>query len=154
MSRGMTLRRYRPEDLPEMARLFHDTVHTVNAGDYSPDQLDAWATGQVDEEKWNASFLEHLSLIATEGGIIVGFGDMARDGYLDRLYVHRDFQCRGVASAICAALEAAVDADVFTTHASITARPFFEKRGYKLVREQTVERHGVLLTNYLMEKRR
>ena len=41
-----------------------------------------------------------------------------------------------------------------TTHASITARPFFEKRGYRVVKEQQVERHGVLLTNFVMEKPR
>jgi GNAT superfamily N-acetyltransferase len=29
----------------------------------------------------------------------VGFADMDADGYLDRLYVHRDYQGRGVAAA-------------------------------------------------------
>ena len=38
-------------------------------------------------------------------GQIVCFGDMDETGYLDRLYVHKDYQCRGVASAICDALE-------------------------------------------------
>ena len=37
-------------------------------------------------------------------------------------------------------------------HASITARPFFEQRGYRVVRQQQVERGGVLLTNFVMEK--
>ena len=36
--------------------------------------------------------------------------------------------------------------------ASITAKPFFERRGYKAVKEQQVERKGVLLTNYVMIK--
>ena len=39
-----------------------------------------------------------------------------------------------------------------TTHASITARGFFEKRGYRLIRAQQVERSGERLTNYVMEK--
>ena len=39
-----------------------------------------------------------------------------------------------------------------TVHASITARPFFEKRGYRLVRSQTVERRGVQMQNFHMEK--
>lgn len=42
--------------------------------------------------------------------------------------------------------------DKITTHASITARPFFEKRGYVTVKEQQVIRHNVALTNYIMEK--
>ncbi|HBL2779861.1 TPA: GNAT family N-acetyltransferase [Enterococcus faecium] len=37
-----------------------------------------------------------------------------------------------------------------TTHASITAKPFFEKRGYKVINEQTVELRGQLFTNFLM----
>jgi len=39
-----------------------------------------------------------------------------------------------------------------TTHASITAKPFFEKRGYKVINEQTVELRGQLFTNFLMIK--
>ena len=52
---------------------------------------------------------------------------------------------------ICDALEAAVKGKI-VTHASVTARPFFEKRGYTVVRAQQVERVGVLLTNFVMEK--
>ena len=36
------------------------------------------------------------------------------------------------------------------THASITARPFFAARGYRLLREQAVERGGIRLKNYVM----
>ena len=37
----MEIREYRPEDCSEMASLFYDTVHTVNAADYTKEQLDA-----------------------------------------------------------------------------------------------------------------
>ena len=148
----MQIRHYRPADCAGMARLFYETVHTVNAADYSPAQLDAWATGEVDLEAWNRSFLAHRTRIAEEDGRIIGFADMDDTGYLDRLYVHRDYQRRGVATALCDALEAACAAKTFTTHASITARPFFEARGYAVVKEQHVVRRGVLLTNYVMTR--
>lgn len=96
---------------------------------------------------WDASFRAHDTRVAVEGGVIVGFADLGPDGYLDRLYVHRDWQGRGVASALCDALPAAR-----ITHASITARPFFERRGWHVVKEQQVERRGVLLTNFVMER--
>lgn len=147
----MEIRTYQPADCKEMAELFYQTVHTVNAKDYNRSQLDAWATGQVNLEQWNRSFLEHLSLVAVEGDAIVGFGDMASDGYLDRLYVHADHQGRGIATALCDRLEQSVQGPI-TTHASITARPFFEKRGYAVIKEQTVERQGVALTNFVMIK--
>ena len=87
----MQLRPYRTADCAELAALFFNTVHTVNAKDYTPVQLDAWADGQVDLAAWDKSFLAHRTLVAGA-------------------------------------------------------------RGYRVVRAQQVERHGVLLTNFVMEK--
>ena len=147
----MQLRPYHTQDCPALAGLFYDTVHTVNARDYTPPQLDAWADGHADLAAWDRSLSEHHSLVAVWDGVIDGFGDMASDGYLDRLYVHKDYQGRGIATALCDALEQAAPGP-YTTHASITARPFFEHRGYRVVREQQVERKGILLTNFVMQK--
>lgn len=147
------LRPYRPDDCPRLIRLFTETVHAVCRGDYSPEQLDAWAGG-VDPEGWDRSFREHVTIVAEAAGEIAGFGDIDHGGYLDRLYIHKDFQRQGIAAALCDRLEVAVPVPVITTHASITARGFFEKRGYRVVREQQVERHGILLTNYIMELKR
>lgn len=147
----MQIRGYRLGDCEEMATLFYNTVHTVNAKDYPPEQLDVWATGQVDLEQWDRSFQEHISLVAVEDGVIVGFGDIDETGYLDRLYVHADYQGRGIATAICDRLESEISGTI-TTHASITARPFFEARGYRVIKEQQVERQGIFLKNFVMEK--
>lgn len=149
----MTIREYRSSDLREIVELFYDTVHTVNAGDYTPEQLNAWADGSPDLAEWGRSLLEHIAFVAEDGGGIVGFGDIDPSGYLDRLYVHKDCQRRGVATALCDALEGAVNAERIITHASITAKPFFEERGYQVAWEQQVLRHGTALTNYRMEKR-
>ena len=112
----------------------------------------SWTPGKVDLAAWDASFLAHRTLAAVEGETIVGFADMDGSGYLDRLYVHRDFQRRGVATTLCDTLEAATAAETFTTHASRTARPFFECRGWRVTRERTVFRRGVALNNFVMEK--
>lgn len=147
----MEIRRYQPSDCEDLARLFYDTVHRVNAKDYTEEQLNVWADGQVDLEKWNRSLQEHFSVVAVENDIIAGFGDIDQTGYLDRLFVHADYQGKGVATAICDRLEQAVRGNI-VTHASITARPFFEKRGYQVMKEQQVERQGILLTNFVMVK--
>ena len=131
------IRKYTPSDLPEIAQLFYDTVHTVNAADYDDEQLDAWADGNIDMDE--------------ENGVIAGFGDIDETGYLDRLYVHKDYQGRGIGTAICERLESRVRCKI-TTHASVTAKPFFRQRGYRVIRKQQVERRGVLLTNFVMEK--
>ena len=147
----MFIRKYESTDCKEMAELFFNTVHSVNVKDYTKEQLDAWASGQVDLEKWDQSFQEHFSIVAVENDIIVGFGDIDKTGYLDRLYVHKNYQGKGIATAICDKLESKVKENIIT-HASITAKPFFEKRGYKVVKEQQVERNGIFLKNYIMEK--
>ena len=145
----MFIREYQSSDCKELAKLFYNTVHTVNAKDYTEEQLDAWATGQVDLNKWAQSLREHYSIVAVENEMLVGFGDIDESGYLDHLFVHADYQGKGIGTMICNRLEQAVSGNIIT-HASITARPFFEKRGYRVVKEQQVERQGVFLTNFEM----
>lgn len=147
----MVIRKYRSSDCKELADLFYHTVHTVNRKDYTGEQLNVWATGEVDLEQWNRSLQEHYSIVAVENKIIIGFGDIDREGYLDRLYVHKDYQRKGVATAICNQLEQAAPGKI-VTHASITAKPFFEQRGYQVIKAQQVERQGIFLTNFVMEK--
>lgn len=148
----MKLALYRSQDLLQMVRLFDRTVHTVNAADYTPEQLDAWSDGHPDLERWDRSLQAHHTLLAWEGDELLGFADMDADGYLDRLYVSADHQHCGVATALCDALEGACTASCFTTHASITAKPFFLRWGYRVLYPQQVERHGVEMTNFVMQK--
>lgn len=149
------IRKYEPSYCEQTAKLFYDTVHSVNAKDYTEEQLNAWADGKVDLEKWNKSFLDHCSLVAIIGDQVVGFGDIDETGYLDRLYVHKDFQRYGIGGAICSSLEFHYGSGkTILTHASITARPFFEMRGYKVIKEQQAECNGILLTNYIMKKQK
>jgi len=148
----MIIRKYEMSDCKFLVDLFYNTVHTINAKDYTVRQLNAWATGNVDLEEWNKSLSEHFTLVAVENGIIVGFGDIDRTGYLDRLYVHKDYQGQGIASAICDKLEKAFQVNKINTYASITAKLFFIHRGYIVIKEQQVIRAGISLTNYVMEK--
>lgn len=148
----MELRKYKTEDCEALAKLFYDTIHTVNAVDYSLEKLNAWADGNVDISAWDKRFLQSNTIIAIIDNFIVGFGNMDLNGYLDMLYVHKDFQGQGIARAICRNLEQQSVSKNFTTHASITAKPFFEKIGYFSIREEHVERKGVELINYYMEK--
>lgn len=149
----MELRPYTPQDLEAILALFYRTVHTVNARHYAPEQLDAWADGKPDAGRWDTSLRSHHSLVAWLEGELVGFADMDETGYLDRLFVHWKYQRRGVATALCDRLEGESSLSRFTTHASVTARPFFEKRGYRVVKEQLAEVRGVRLKNFVMEKK-
>ena len=131
--------------------MFKETVHTVNAKDYSPEEIKAWTFSKTDFSEWEQSLSEHYSFVAVENGVIVGFGDISPEGYLDRLFVHKNFQNRGIGTALCNQLEKQVNGSI-VTHASITAKNFFKKRGYQTIKEQKVMRNGVYLRNYVMQK--
>lgn len=148
----MIIRSYKQTDCEGMARLFYETVHAVNSADYTAEQLDAWATGEVDLEAWDQAFAEHYTLVALEEGVVVGFGDIDKTGYIDKLFVHNDYQRRGIATAICDMLEQNFWEGKITVHSSVTAKPFFLSRGYFVVKEQTATRSGVLLDYFVMEK--
>lgn len=148
----MILRSYKNSDCKELINLFYSTVHTVNAKDYTREQLDVWAPKNIDLRKWDYSFRKHKTVVAIEDNKIVGFGDIDRSGYLDRLFVDKNYQNQGIATALCEELEASVKGKRITTHASITAKPFFEHRGYHLIKEQKVLRNGIELINFVMGK--
>lgn len=149
----MKIREMTRGDGKETLRLFYETVRSVCAEDYTEAQISAWASPRGVWE-WTDSFFAEgrRALVAEEGGEIVGFADMTQDGYFDRLYVHKNFQRRGIAAALADALEEGCAASSFAVYASVTARGFFEKRGYVLVRENIVERGGEKLLNYYMRK--
>lgn len=143
-------------DFDAAARLFCGTVHTVNARDYTPEQLDAWAPR---DEQCLAQIAEKLSEQQTVGlkecGILIGFGSLDDEGDIDMLFVHKDRQGQGVAKAILCELERLAlerGKQVVSTFASVTARLFFERMGYGVERENIVDRDGVSLVNYLMSK--
>ena len=155
MSDEINVRKYLMEDCKEIIELFKNTVHLINARDYNKEQLNSWAPEEIDYMAWNKSLLEHYSIIAEKSSIIVGFGDINDSGYLDRLYVHKDHQGKGIATKIAEELENHVlgnGIQKIVTHASITAKTFFEKRGYEAIKEQAVECRGRILTNFVMEK--
>lgn len=154
----MILRKYKSDDCLNLLKLFYDTVRTINRTDYNDKQLSVWAPDNYIEEKydiWQKSLSENFTVVAEINGEIVGFGDIEKTGYLNRLFIHKDYQHRGIASAIVKELEEYADKIcicTIITEASITAKPFFERLGYTLIKEQQVERKGIFLTNYVMEK--
>ena len=150
------IRDYEAGDAPEIVRLFFETVHSVNRANYSNERLEAWAASVPDPEEWHARMAGRRTLVAEEGGEVVGFAELEYDGRLDMLYVRKDAVGRGVGRRLYEAVEREARGQGLgwiCTEASITARPFFEQQGFRVVREQMVSRRGVSMTNFVMEKK-
>lgn len=148
------IRDYEAEDASEIVRLFYETVRSVNRAHYSEEQVAAWAPEIPDPRRWHVRMSARLTLVAQEEGEVIGFAEL-EDGHLGMLYVRKDAVGRGVGERLYEAVEREAlgrGLGRITTEASITARPFFERRGFRLVLEQTVRRRGVEMTNFVMEK--
>ena len=142
-------------DVPQIAELFHRTVREVNAADYTPAQTKAWAGGAPEPENWAARLSVKRTFVCEEEGRIRGFAEFEDTGQIDAVYVHADFQNQGVATRLLKHIEAEADRlglDRLFTEASITARRFFEARGFIVLEEQEVWYRGCRFTNYRMER--
>lgn len=154
----MRIRKYNDSDINEIVNLFYETVHSVNKRDYTKKQLNAWALKSELEDKlksWNKSFNTNITYVVEIRSDIVGFSDMTHSGYIDRLYTHKDFQGKGIATMLLNKLESiavSVGISEIYTAASVTAKSFFEKNGYGIIMQQNVERNGVFLSNFKMHK--
>ncbi len=153
----MLIRAFRPEDTAAVYQLFYSTVHSVNLQHYTPEEVEAWVPSHPpDLQQWQERFLRQHTLLAEIDGQLAGFANLEADGHnIDMVYTHKDFQGQGVATKLVELLEQQVlknGGNTIELAASITARPFFEKRGYKLIRENEVLRFGVVLRNFIMEK--
>ena len=153
---AITIRPYRAADGAELAALFRSSVKAIARRDYTQSQVDAWAPDDIDVARFAARCAAKSTWIAECDDRVAGFSDLEGDGHVDMLYVHPDFQRRGVARALLVHIESLARArglERLYTQASITACPAFEAQGFRVIAEQTVERKGESLTNYRMEKR-
>jgi putative acetyltransferase len=155
VGRVAVVRDYESGDAGFICRLFYETVRTVNLGDYSSEQVRAWAPEIPDPAAWHERMSSRHTLVADESGEVVGFAELENDGHLDMLYCRVDTVGRGVGSLLYAAVEQrarGLGLGRISTEASITARPFFERRGFAVLRRNTAWREGTALTNFSMQK--
>jgi putative acetyltransferase len=142
-------------DLPEMKELFRGTIMLVCSNEYDAAQRAVWASSSEKTERWNDLINTQYVLLAMREGVIVGFGSLLNGDYLDFMYVHKDYQRQGIAEILLNALEAEAirrNTKEITSDISKTARPFFEKKGYLVVKEQENPRGDIILINYKMKK--
>ena len=149
-----SVRPYGPGDAQATIDIFLRAIREVASKDYSPAEIAAWA--KVDDaEIWAQYRASRPTWLALDGSTPIGFTDLKSDGCLDMMFVSPDYQGKGVASLLLAAVERAArkqGLQQIFTEASLTARPFFERKGFGVVAAQRVEKRGQTLSNFLMEK--
>jgi len=150
-----SVRNYLPADIEAVIDLFRASVGMVARRDYTHEQVMAWAPDEIDRRSWAARYTSRRAWVAEIDSHVAGFSDLEPDGHLDMMYAHPAYQGRGVATALLEQVEGAargLGLARLYTEASITARPFFERRGFQLVTAQIVSKRGQDFMNYRMEK--
>jgi len=151
----LTIRCYSAADASGLTSLFRASVRQIAARDYSASQILAWAPDAIDESRFGQRCEMKSTWVAEVEGRLAGFSDLEPDGHVDMLYVHPDFQRRGVARALLTHIEMLARTHGLQrlyTEASITARPAFEAMGFRVIASQSVIIRGETMTNYRMEK--
>lgn len=155
---AMEVRPYRDQDQVATRRVFERAVRLTASRDYSDDQIEAWAPSKLGDGEmiaWAEARVKARTIVAVERGEVIGFTDLVDDSLLDMLYVEPRAGRRGVATALLEEiLQFAQEcgAEALETDASITARPFFERHGFVVVRHQTPTVRGVAMTNFRMRR--
>ncbi len=148
----MEIRTLQPSDLDEVQELFRKTIVTVNRSDYSEEQTKRWS----EQMKWKEELLHHYAYVAVDEAQIIGFATLSHAGSIEMLYVHQAFQGQKVATRLLEVLEKIaleLNFEELSTEASITARPFFEKKGFYVAEEQVKWIQDTPFINYRMLKR-
>lgn len=150
----MIIRRAQARDIPQIKELFRQTILSVNTKDYTLEQAHCWASKGESTNIWEERIAEQYFIVALTDNVITGFAALKPDGYLNSMFVHKDSQHKGVASHLLHDVENHAmlkGLSMITADVSITAKPFFERKGYKVLHQQTVN-IGVEMVNYKMEK--
>jgi putative acetyltransferase len=151
----LQVRRYEKKDTKQIINLFRETVININIKDYSKEQVDVWANGNLDEDAWENRLATSNTYVAVKDEKIIGFGNYNTNGEVDLFYIHKDYQRQGIGNRILEKLEEDAKGHDFYklyTEASITAKPFFEARGYKVIKQQTKKVKETDFINYKMKK--
>lgn len=149
------IRPYATSDASALAILFRASVRQIASRDYSAPQIEAWAPRFIDERVFGQRCESKSTWVAEILSRIAGFSDLESDGHVDMLYVHPDFERRGVARALLRHIEEVARAKGLRrlyVEASITARPVFEAAGFRTIVPQIVTVRGASMKNYRMEK--
>lgn len=151
----MNVRQYESRDLSGVMDAYTASIRVLAAPYYSAEQLAAWAPMPPDEARWRERLAPLHTFVAEAEGRVAGFASYTHAGYLDFLFTHPDFVRRGVASRLYQRVESAllaVGASGVTAHVSLAARPFFDRQGFQVDAEESVECRGVHLRRFAMHK--
>ncbi|HVY39963.1 MAG TPA: GNAT family acetyltransferase [Polyangia bacterium] len=150
-----TVREFRDGDEPALYAVFHASIHGLAARHYTPEQLAAWAPEQPESERWTEKMRARRPFVVEEGGRILGYADVQSSGLIDHFFVSAADARRGVGRLLMERIHARateLQVDRLYADVSLTAEPFFQRFGFRVVERKLAEVRGARLPNARMVK--
>lgn len=149
------IRPLQQQDLPSLPRVFVSAINELAGRDYDETQRQEWAR-KSEQPDFLPELEQGTTIIAEHHGDTVAFAQLSPASYLRMLYVDPEWASLGIATLMYQYLEdeaRILGADHLDTHASLTAKRFFESVGFKAQEEETVSVGSAQLVRHLMHKK-
>lgn len=143
-------------DSKKIKNLFLETIKEICKSDYNEEQINVCTTHVESNARWEKVLKEQFVLIAVDEDKITGFATLNHGNYMDLFYVHKDHQRQGIALNLYRQIEKEAirqGQTEITGNVSITARPFFERMAFEVLKQQSVAIQDIPLTNFKMSKK-
>ncbi len=121
------------EDLVLMQRFFYQTVTIYGSLIFTKEEIVRYSKLAANKRYWKQKFANDFVYNAKLNGEIIGSFLLNRDGAIGYIFVHQDYQRKGIAMELYKTLEeVAIDSGIHVLQAEINmaTKTFFEKNGF------------------------
>ncbi len=150
---NVVIRKAEAHDVEEIIRVCQHSILNACTHEYSPVQRKAWSVAVDNKDRLLKAIQDQYFLVAVLDDEIVGFGSIHNGEYIDFLYVAANHLRKGIADRIYEELVSESrrkNSSYLWANVSKTARPFFERKGFEVEKENVRHLQGVEIVNYRM----
>ena len=152
---NITVRRYQVGEEADLQTIYSKSTRELNSRHYTTEQIDRWVDKHSNLAEWTERLKKKNPFVAVIDEIPIAFGELEPDGHIDLFYCHPDWQGRGAGSWLMNVITIeALKIGIKTLFAevSVTAEPFFSKKGFKITEERSPIICSAPAKQYLMRK--
>ena len=150
----MAIRSMMPADAGAVHSIHSACLERTLLGRYTSEQITAWMTGRTPQGYLRASEAGERFFIAEVDRTAVGFASW-QDDQLLAVFVHPDFQGRGIGSALVSACFEDAErtgATISSVSSVLGAEAFYGRHGFLIVGSGSTSKHGVIIQDTQMHR--
>lgn len=151
----MLIRRFRHGDEVRLLHVFLSSIRDNASRDYTPEQIAAWASDDIDPNRWETHLRTLKPFVVEVNDEIAGYADVQSNGYIDHFFVSGHYEKQGIGTRLMDAIhEEAILLGLheLTSNVSKTAEHFFQRHGFHVVERGFAVRRGIAIPNAMMRK--